>query len=111
MTNPIDLDHLERSVFGDVSLRAEVLGLFLVQLEEVMAALHPAAKTEAWRAAAHLLKGASRGVGAFRLGDLCAQAEALGEAEPDGADERIALVEALRDEAARAAEVARRLAA
>lgn len=82
----IDLDHLDRYVAGDRSLRDEVLRIFEDQAEMWIAALDPQAEDGAWRDAAHALKGASRGVGAWGVGEICQAAEGLiGEARDEKA--------------------------
>lgn len=73
----IDLPHLDHCTFGDSALRAEVLALFVAQLGAALAALESAPDSDAWRAAAHRLKGSARGIGAWRLGDLCQDAETI----------------------------------
>lgn len=93
----IDLRHLNHSVFGDVSLRAEVLGLFVDQATRFLRAFEPGLEDETWRHLAHTLKGSSRGVGAFALGDLLAEAEALCGAMPDKTAARAALLKRLSD--------------
>ena len=80
----IDLDHLDRYVAGDRSLRDEILGIFEEQAEMWTRMLDPAADDGAWRDAAHALKGASRGVGAWEVGHICEGAEKLvGEARDE----------------------------
>ena len=80
----IDLDHLDRYVAGDRSLRDEILGIFEEQAEMWTRMLDPGADDQAWRDAAHALKGASRGVGAWEIGDTCQAAEKLiGEARDE----------------------------
>lgn len=83
MTDPIDLDHLERYVCGDAGLRAEVLGLFVEQTRLMLDRLVVDAEDEAWRDAAHALKGAARGVGAWAVGDLAEEAEGLVAGAPE----------------------------
>ena len=73
----IDLEHLDRYVAGDRSLRDEILGIFEEQAEMWTRMLDPTAEDQAWRDAAHALKGASRGVGAWDVGDTCQAAEKL----------------------------------
>jgi HPt (histidine-containing phosphotransfer) domain-containing protein len=77
---PIDLDHLNRYTGGDRGLNAEILKLFedqcattLAQLEELAKDDGPGGKT--WHLLTHTLKGAARGVGAFGLADIAAEAE------------------------------------
>lgn len=71
----LDLDHLARYTGGDAPLEAELFALFTTQAETCVARLEAASDMQEWTAAAHTLKGASRGVGAMRLGDVCATAE------------------------------------
>lgn len=73
----IDLDHLDLYVCGDDALRDEILAIFEEQAEIWAGLLDPDAEDATWHAAAHALKGAARGVGAWQLGDLCAKAESL----------------------------------
>ena len=53
MNAPIDLDHLNRYVFGDAALLAEILGIFREQAGAVAGRMDPAMDAEAWRLAAH----------------------------------------------------------
>ena len=76
LTGVVDFDYLERFAAGDEAVVQEVLGLFREQARLWSAMLDPG--SEGWRDALHTLKGASRGVGAFALGDACETAERLG---------------------------------
>ena len=96
LTGAVDFAYLENFAAGDVQVVEEVLGLFREQALLWSALLDPAA--EGWADALHTIKGASRGVGAFVLGDACAQAEAKGAGGLDGV--RDALDAALSDIAA-----------
>ena len=90
----IDLDHLDRYVAGDRSLRDEILGIFEEQADMWTRMLDPKAEDAAWKDAAHALKGASRGVGAWDVGDICAKAEKLvGEENRDVACRSVVLEE------------------
>jgi HPt (histidine-containing phosphotransfer) domain-containing protein len=83
LARPVDLQHLARYTGGDRSVNAEVLSLFISQLDEILARLDTALQdedTKAWREVAHSLKGAARGIGAFELGDLAAILEATNPA-------------------------------
>jgi HPt (histidine-containing phosphotransfer) domain-containing protein len=87
----IDLDHLNRYTGGDRGLNEEILRLFgdqcvatLRQLEDLAKAEGPGGKS--WRELTHTLKGAARGVGAFGLADIAAEAEKI-PAEKDAAIE------------------------
>lgn len=70
-----DREHLARYTSGDAALEAELFGLLKEQAERCLNAMQTAADGNAWRAAAHTLKGASRGVGAFELAEACQRAE------------------------------------
>jgi len=70
-----DRDHLARYTAGDAALEAELFNLLREQAERCLAAMQTATDENAWKAAAHTLKGASRGVGAFDLGEACQRAE------------------------------------
>ena len=62
----IDEDHLSRQTFGDATLAREVLTLFIDQCAADGPRLSHLAPCER-SALAHRLKGAARGIGAFRL--------------------------------------------
>ena len=74
---PIDIAHLSRHTAGDRRLGREVLGVFRAQSDDYVAALEEAANAEAWRNAAHTLKGAASAIGALRVAQLAAEAEQL----------------------------------
>lgn len=81
MSAPIDLDHLDQYICGDARLLDEVLSIFEEQALSWVSKLVPSLDDEQWKHAAHSLKGASRGVGAWAVGDLAEEAENLvGEA-------------------------------
>ncbi|WP_411818102.1 Hpt domain-containing protein [Hyphococcus sp. DH-69] len=73
----IDMEHLEKYVSGDVALRDEILGIFAEQIRSLLAQFDVDLEDENWKNTAHTLKGASRGVGSWEIGNLCEQAEAL----------------------------------
>ena len=77
MSTAIDLAHLDMYVSGDTALLAEILTIFEEQADLWVSRLEPLLPDEPWRNAAHALKGASRGVGAWAIGDLCEHAESL----------------------------------
>jgi HPt (histidine-containing phosphotransfer) domain-containing protein len=72
----VDFAYLEGFAAGDDDVIDEVLALFREQSAIWGAMLAPG--HEGWRDAVHTLKGASRGVGAFQLGDVCQACEAQG---------------------------------
>lgn len=93
MSAPIDLEHLNRYVFGDKALLNEILGIFKEQAALLAERMQPSMDDEAWHLAAHTLKGAARGVGAWSLGAAAERAE-----RSFGEEERIrVLAEILRE--------------
>lgn len=92
MTPTIDLAHLDQYVCGDNALLDEILTIYEDQAELWLARLQPSQDDEDWRNAAHALKGASRGVGAWAVGDLCEAAEALVAGAPEKAARRRSLL-------------------
>lgn len=76
--SPIDLAHLARYTGGDRQLNADVFRLFLEHCAKACSTLRTsldAAHSKAWREAAHGLKGAALGIGAFELADAAGAAE------------------------------------
>lgn len=73
----IDVEHLDHYVAGDQALRDEILAIYEEQVENWVSLLVPESDDQAWRDAAHALKGASLGVGAWKLGELSSDAEKL----------------------------------
>lgn len=80
-----DHEHLLRYTGEDAALQRELIGLMLDQAERCVGMMDLAREPSEWRAAVHTLKGSSRGVGAFALGDLCDQVEELPELSWPGA--------------------------
>lgn len=76
-TKPIDRAYLGRFTLGDKALEREVLQLFLTHTPRYIADLRCAVTAKAWHDAAHTLKGAARGIGAWRLGRCAEAAERL----------------------------------
>ena len=77
---PIDLAHLAQYTGGDARLNTEVLQLFsrhCMETLRIMDGLLQAPRRKAWRDAAHALKGAALGVGAFGVAHAAGDAEAL----------------------------------
>ena len=77
---PVDLDHLNKYTGGDPGLNREILKLFEEQCSSTLAQLEALAKnngagSKTWNDLAHTLKGAARGVGAFGLAEVAAEAE------------------------------------
>ncbi len=78
ITGAVDFAHLERYAGGDQALVGEVLELFREQAGVWMRLFEPSAPADAWRDAAHSLKGSALGVGAFILAKACEGAENAG---------------------------------
>ncbi len=78
---PIEIKHLEQYVFGDRALLDEILTIFIEQASMLLSRFDPALDNDTWHTTAHSLKGASRGVGAWALGDIAERAEKLEGAE------------------------------
>ncbi len=81
---PVDLVHLSRYTGGDRSLNAEVLTLFATQSAELLDKLGAAltqSDAKTWRDITHSLKGGARGIGAFPMADMAAEAEETNPAE------------------------------
>jgi HPt (histidine-containing phosphotransfer) domain-containing protein len=105
LTGAVDFEHLEGYAAGDEALVEEVLGLFREQAALWLPLLDPASADDAWRDAAHTLKGSALGVGAFGVAKACEAAEAafqgpLGVKAARLLDVRDALDRALADIAA-----------
>lgn len=107
MSAAIDFNHLELYVSGDDTLRNEILTIFTEQANRWIGELDAYLPDEDWRNAAHALKGASRGVGAWTVGDLCESAESLTGAGADKLALRQMLLSELSAEVANAVAAAR----
>lgn len=88
----VDVAHLDQYTLGDLSLQAELLQLFRVQLKNQTEELVSCADAELWKSAVHTLKGAARSVGAGPVGDV---AEAMEMVEFSDAAARAALLSRL----------------
>src|SRR3569623_24612 len=101
ITGAVDFGYLEDYAAGDRGVIEEVLALFREQASIWAPKLDP--DGEIWRDAVHTIKGAARGIGAFRLGAACERAELQGPSGQGGV--RTALDAALFDVAAYAHEL------
>lgn len=72
---PVDLVHLGGMTMGDRDLEAEVLSIFVKQSQIYLTAWKAAKDAVGRKQAAHLLKGAARGIGAWELAKLAEAAE------------------------------------
>ncbi len=73
-SKPIDLVHLGNQTMGDSSLESEVLGIFVSQSQVYMKMMN-CSDIETRIRAAHSLKGAARGIGAFTLAERASEVE------------------------------------
>lgn len=108
MSSILDLDHLELYVGGDAALRDEILSIFTEQAEMLIERFADDLPDGEWYDAAHALKGAARGVGAWTVGDLCEAAEQLVGDDPKKLASRCALLAEIAAELSAAVAEARR---
>jgi len=80
-SRPFDRAHLDRMTHGDRALAREVLRLFDSQAERQLEAMASADNAKARADAAHTLKGAARGVGAFAVARTAEDVEACAKDE------------------------------
>ncbi|MCC6921049.1 MAG: Hpt domain-containing protein [Alphaproteobacteria bacterium] len=71
----IDFNHLDSYTAGDQDLIREVLRLFKGQVGQLVGGLHTAPDAKTWRETAHGIKGAARGIGAWKAADAAADVE------------------------------------
>ena len=81
LADVVDTAHLARYTMGDEGLERELLRMFAAQAGELLATLEKAEDREAWRLAAHTLKGAARAIGAFPIAEEAARLERLSPQE------------------------------
>lgn len=89
----VDLAHLNRYTGGDLTMNGEILRLFQQQATDLVVRLQlclDGGDNDGWFEAAHSMKGASRGIGAFALADSVADAEKL-QPQPERAKAQAAL--------------------
>src|SRR5262245_56730872 len=87
---PVQINHQNSYTGGDRGLNEEILRLFEDQCASTLTRLEELAKSDgaggrSWRELTHTLKGAARGVGAFGLAEIAAEAEKIAP------DQRVAL--------------------
>ncbi|MFC4349649.1 Hpt domain-containing protein [Kordiimonas lipolytica] len=78
----LDRKHLVGYTGGDEYLARDVLKIFLENAPLYLDTLE-AAEGEGWRSSAHKLKGAARGIGAWRMARAAERAEMMGEPAAD----------------------------
>ena len=96
MSALIDTKHLGLYVGDDVALRNEILNIYEDQLRHWMMCLNPSMADDDWYHANHTLKGASRGVGVWSIGDLCEGAETLTGKYSEKTEQRSELIAKLQ---------------
>lgn len=96
---PIDVEHLSLYTGNDPIITRDVLMLFREQASAWLKSLRAAETVEAWRQAAHKMKGGARGVGA---NDLAALAEAAESVSSLGSAEQVQQLSEIAGEVARA---------
>ena len=74
---PVDLVHLGNQTQGDEALEAEILSMFKAQSQIYMKMMLNSCDVTNRIRAAHSLKGAARGIGAFDLADRAEEVEAV----------------------------------
>lgn len=98
MTAPVNLSNLREMTDGDKELEEALFQEFFSSTEALLDQLNEALNSndpEAWRAAAHALKGTSYNLGAQKLGDYCKTAQ---EGHTGPHEEKAALLMSLRKE-------------
>lgn len=98
MSNPVDLTNLRTITDGDQDMEKALFEEFFSSFEagmEKLSASREISATDAWKKAAHTLKGMSLNLGAKLLGELCKKAEADGLVPAEAKDE---LLQAIRAE-------------
>ncbi len=78
----VDFSLLEQQLAGDRAIVREVLALFSEHARAVLPQLDPRGSADAWRKAAHGLRGAALGIGANALAKACNDAEEAPHASP-----------------------------
>lgn len=94
MAKPVDLVHLSTLTMGDRDLEQQVLSIFLSQSEIYLKSWKLARDHDGRKRAAHSLKGASRGIGAWDLAELAGEAEAPAFADIAAVEAEVARVNA-----------------
>ena len=80
---PVDWDHLRAVTLADPALQREVLGLFLGQSRDILAAVKGLPDDTA--ALAHTMKGAARAIGAHGVADIADHLESAARSRPGAA--------------------------
>lgn len=89
--NPIDMTHLRAATGGDQDLAISVLQSYVESAHESLTMMEDAHDGEAFRKAAHRLKGASQSIGAVDVAQAAAQAEMSYKTFCSGAEKSLLL--------------------
>jgi len=89
-----DMQHVRSFTLGDDELEAEVLSIFTSEMPGYLDVLRQV-DLAGWADAAHKVKGAARGIGAWNLADLAADCEEMPTDDIYEPAQRLALVEKL----------------
>jgi len=73
----VDRTYLARFTLGNPALEREVLELFSAQVPLYLVRLREAATSQAWKEAAHTIKGSAAAIGAWRLARFAEMAEKI----------------------------------
>jgi len=96
--DPVDLTQLHILSNGDLTFEKELGRAFIIQSDKNLSILEAncaGAESHEWVEAAHMFKGSANGIGAAKLGLLCAEAQAQVSAS---AEERKALLDEIKAE-------------
>jgi HPt (histidine-containing phosphotransfer) domain-containing protein len=88
----VDLEHLARYTGGDTTVNAEILRLFDMQANDLVARLQTildARDAKSWKEVTHTIKGAAGGIGAFDMADAAARCEPIDLADRQNASAAI----------------------
>jgi HPt (histidine-containing phosphotransfer) domain-containing protein len=89
MNDAIDRKHFEAATFGDGALQRELLGLFDTHARRLAETIRDGSERQRAEAA-HTLKGAARGIGAFALADAAEKVEQGAAEALDELSQRVA---------------------
>ncbi|MEQ1649708.1 MAG: Hpt domain-containing protein [Hyphomicrobiaceae bacterium] len=98
-TKPVDFTYLRRFTLANRSLEREVLDLFIEHAPRYVDDLRAASTAKEWHAAAHTLKGAARGIGAWRVARVAEGAERVDFVDKDRCDFALDSADEALDEA------------
>lgn len=74
-----DHEHLSRYTMSSAELEREIIGLFRMQLPDLIAHLRGEVTAADWRLFTHTLKGSAKAVGAMQIGTIAEMLESVGQ--------------------------------